>query len=151
MGAYPCSIADIPRFFEEVGFENVSVDFIAVTSAADSAHYDMSLREKIIKSNRQVALDAIVLAENYAPRVWSDAEVQQLRGLVEQRFAKRLNDLRTGRKVWDISPCTHSAGLLDLLKILNMVESIIYREWMALFDSGKTERKLSLRQCVNYC
>ncbi|CQR74553.1 hypothetical protein SpAn4DRAFT_1015 [Sporomusa ovata] len=103
VGAYPCSIADIPRFFEEVGFENISVDFIAVTSAADSAHYDMSLREKFIKSNRQVALDAIVLAENYAPRVWSDAEIQQLRGLVEQKFAKRLNDLRTGKKVWDIS------------------------------------------------
>ena len=75
VGANPCSVADIPRCFEEVGFENASVDFIAVTSAADSAHYDMSLREEFIESNRQVALDAIVLARNYAPGVWSDAEV----------------------------------------------------------------------------
>lgn len=31
-----------------------------------------------------------------------------------------------------------------------MVESIVYREWMALSDSGKTERQLSLRQYVSY-
>lgn len=101
--AYPCSVHDIPEFMEEAGFVDVSVDFIAFTFAPDSAQYNMSLREEFIEANRQVALDAVVLAQNYAPGVWSNEEVIYLKEMINQRFNKRISALHKGIKLWDIS------------------------------------------------
>lgn len=101
--AYPCSVTEIPHYMEETGFVNVSVDFIAVVSAPDDAHYDIVTREEFIESNRQVAVDAIVLAQNYAPEVWSENEVDRLRSLVNRRFDERVKALHEGKKVWDIA------------------------------------------------
>ena len=98
-----CSVADIPRYMEETGFVNVSVDFIAVTSAPDSVQYDIVTREEFIESSRLIALDAIVLAQNYAPGVWSENEVCRLRALVNRRFDERAKDLHEGKKLWDIA------------------------------------------------
>ena len=97
------SVADIPRYMEETGFVNVSVDFIAVTSAPDSVQYDIVTREEFIESSRLIALDAIVLAQNYAPGVWSENEVCRLRALVNRRFDERAKDLHEGKKLWDIA------------------------------------------------
>lgn len=101
--AYPCSVPDIPRYMEETGFVNVSVDFIAVASAPDSDQYDIVTREEFIESNRQVALDAILLAQYYAPGVWSKNEVDRLRALVNLRFDERIKALYEGKKIWDIA------------------------------------------------
>ena len=101
--AYPCSVTDIPRYMEDVGFINVSVDFIAVTAAPGSAQYNIAAREEFIETNRRVAQNAILLAKNYAPGIWSENEVNRLRELVNKRFDDRTMALREGRKIWDIA------------------------------------------------
>lgn len=103
VGVYGCSVSDIPRHMEEAGFINVCVDFIAVTSAPDSAQYDIYTREEFIEANRQIALDAIRKAQNYAPGVWSKSEVDRLHVLVNRRFDERIRVLHEGKKLWDIS------------------------------------------------
>lgn len=103
VAAYSCPVSDIPRYMEETGFINVSVDFIAVTSAPDSAQYDIATRVEFIESNRQVALDAIIMTQNYAPGVWSESEVNKLRRLVNHRFDERIKALHEGKKIWDIA------------------------------------------------
>lgn len=75
----------------------------AVTSAPDNARYDIVTRKEFIESNRQVALDAIALAQNYAPGVWSENEVDRLRTLVNCRFDERVKVLHEGKKIWDIA------------------------------------------------
>lgn len=101
--AYPCSVPGIPRYMEDVGFINVSVDFIAVTAAPDSAQYNIATREEFIETNRRIAQDAIVLVQNYAPGIWNESEIRRLRELVNQRFDDRIMALRDGRKIWDIA------------------------------------------------
>lgn len=101
--AYPCSVSDIPRYMEEAGFINVSVDFIAVIAAPDNAHYDIATREEFIESDRQGALDAIVLVQNYAQGVWSESEVPRIQSLVNDRYNERIKALHEGKKIWDIA------------------------------------------------
>lgn len=100
--AYPLTVSEIPRYMEEAGFVGVNVDFIAVPSVPDNAQAGLEFREELIESSRHTALDAILLARNYAPGIWSEGETDRLRKLVNQRFDERIKALHEGRKVWDI-------------------------------------------------
>lgn len=101
--AYPCSVRDIPRHMEKAGFQNVSVDFISVTTAPDNGQYDLQLRKEMIEENRQVSLDAVDVGQHCVPGAWSAQEVSRLQELINRRFDDRLKALQEGKRIWDIS------------------------------------------------
>lgn len=103
VGKHNLTVSDIPRHMEEAGFVDVNVDFIAVTSVPDNPHYSMAQRKEFIESNRQIALDGVILAQNYAPGAWNDEEVERLRTLINQRFDARIEKLLEAKNIWDIS------------------------------------------------
>ena len=87
----------------KTGFHDISIDFLAQTSVPDNAGIDHTLAKAMIEAGRQVALDAVALANAVAPAVLSNAELERLRWLINSRFDQRIRFLEAGQKVWDVS------------------------------------------------
>ena len=87
----------------EIGFHDISIHFLVLTSIPDNADVDPTLAKAMIEADRQVALDGIVLAQALAPKVLSDVEIERLKWLVNSRFNHRIQLYETGQKIWDVS------------------------------------------------
>jgi ubiquinone/menaquinone biosynthesis C-methylase UbiE len=92
--------AGLPRLFEEIGLTNVRVDALALPAVPDDARLTAEQRRRMIEADLRMALERIEMA---AQLLGSAHELDELRGLAEARFAKRLDAAERGEHVWDYS------------------------------------------------
>lgn len=103
VGSYSCQVRDVPRLFEDAGFKLVHAEFLAIPLIPDNAGSDPSLKKAILKTDRLVARDSILMAHRTHPGIWSDEEIRTLLHSVEHQFEQRMKALDRGISVWDIS------------------------------------------------
>jgi ubiquinone/menaquinone biosynthesis C-methylase UbiE len=94
--------ADLPRLFEEIGLKDVRVDALALPAVPDDARLTAALRRRMIEAELRMALERIEMAaELLGPA--HGIELDELRTLVEARFATRLDAAERGEHIWDYS------------------------------------------------
>lgn len=103
IAGYSISESELAGKMTETGFKDVAINFLVQKIIPDSSDVDSDTAIAIIETNRQIALDGIILANALAPGELSDAEIIRLRQLVNARFDKRRYLYEAGEKVWDIS------------------------------------------------
>lgn len=97
------SETDLAKRMTGTGFHGISINFLVQTSVPDNPDVGHTLAKAIIEGGRQVALDAVALAQTLAPNVLSDAEIERLKWLINSRLNERIRLHETGQKIWDVS------------------------------------------------
>ena len=104
IGSFEMKESDFPIALEKAGFKNVNVDFISlVPYAPDNANVSEELAIQQINANRISTLSSMRKALNIAPDSLSEAEIQRLTELINQRYDDRINIYLRGEKLWDIA------------------------------------------------
>lgn len=101
VGRHWPSPAGLPRLFEELGLTNVRVDALALPVVPDDARLTAEQRGAMIESDLRMALERIDMAARLV--ALHRKELDELRGLVNARFARRLEAARRDERVWDYS------------------------------------------------
>ncbi len=100
---YAINETELPKRMMEAGFHDISISFLVQTIIPDNADVDSTLAKAMIEAGRQIALDAVVLAQTSAPNVLSESEVTRLYQLINHRFDDRIRFYESGQKIWDVS------------------------------------------------
>jgi len=100
---YAINETELPQKMTAAGFQDISIHFLVITAIPDSADVNPVLAKTIIEGSRQIALDAVEIAQAIATGVLSDAEIERLKWLINTRFDQRIRLYETGQKIWDVS------------------------------------------------
>lgn len=100
---YAIHETELPKRMMDAGFHDVVLSFVVSPAIPDNADVHPSLAMAIIETGRQVALDAVVLAQTSVPCVLADTEIDRLKWLINARFDERIRIYETGEKLWDVS------------------------------------------------
>ena len=107
---YAINETELPKKMMETGFHNISIHFLVLTAIPDSADVNAVLAKTIIEGGRQIALDAVEIAQAITAGVLSDAEIERLKWLINTRFDQRIRLYETGQKIWDVSASVIMVG-----------------------------------------
>ena len=102
MGRYWPDPAVLPTLFEQAGLKNVRVDALALPVVPDDARLTERHRIEMIEADRRMTVERIEMAANLLGPAHG-GELDELRQLVEARFAKRLEAVFKGQRAWDYS------------------------------------------------
>jgi ubiquinone/menaquinone biosynthesis C-methylase UbiE len=92
----------LPRLFDELGFQDVQVDAIALPVVADDSRNTMEQKIKIIEEAYKISyLEAIDMGKALLPEPLPEEYPEELRSLVEARYSDRKKQLEDGKKLWD--------------------------------------------------
>jgi len=94
--------AVLPTLFEQTGLKNVRVDALALPVVPDDARLTERQRVQMIEADRRMAVERIEMAAQLLGSAHG-GELDELRQLVEARFARRLKASFKGQRVWDYS------------------------------------------------
>lgn len=100
---YSVDETQLARQMMETSFKDISIRYLVETIIPDNSDVDFALGKAMIEADRQVALDAVVLAQALAPKILSETEVKHLYQLINHRFDTRIRFYESGKKVWDVS------------------------------------------------
>lgn len=101
VGAYSPDPAVLPRVFQELGFQDVQVDALALPTVPDDSRVGERERRAMIESFRREALDFLEMGQSLPPGPLSPDRFRELRDLVSARFDARLALADRGACVWD--------------------------------------------------
>lgn len=97
-------IKEYPKYLQNAGFIKVNVDTISTIPYAPDNHNvsdDMAIKQ--INENRLSELSSIQKAYLMAPNVLSNNEYEILTNLINKRYDKRLEQYKSGEKLWDFA------------------------------------------------
>jgi len=104
IGAYEMDEHEYPVQLEKAGFRNVNVDvfsFIDYAPDNDSVPDEMAIEQ--INCHRLLNLSSLQKALNISPNALTEAEKEALIGMINARYDKRIEQYKSGEKLWDFS------------------------------------------------
>lgn len=99
--AYPQDEAELPLHMEKYGFRNVTTEYITVNLTPDNPIYSKEMAYAMINANRQGDLDRADSLLHIATGMITEAEVEELKRLVNAKYDKRIALYDEGIKQWD--------------------------------------------------
>lgn len=97
-------IKEYPKYLQNAGFTKVNVDTIStVPYAPDNHNVSDDMAVKQINANRLSELSSIQKAYLMAPNALSNNEYETLTSLFNKRYDKRLEQYKSGEKLWDFT------------------------------------------------
>ena len=107
IGAYEMDEHDFPKLLEKSGFKDVNVDFItSVYYAPDNASVSDEAALTQINMYRIHSIASAEKAFRIVPDSLNDSEKKELLKLINARFDKRVEQYKSGEKLWDFSTST---------------------------------------------
>lgn len=101
--AYPLNEAELPLAMELYGFKNVTTDYITINLTPDNPIYSKQMAYDMINANRKTALDWAESMLAIASDVVTVDEVNELKGIINKKYDKRIELYDKGIKQWDTS------------------------------------------------
>ncbi len=102
--AYNFTEQEIVREFERAGFQSIEVAFIALNwYSPDNADTDYETGKIQIECKRLHALENIKKALRLNANALSEAEQNEIRGIINQKYDERLGQLKANEKIWDFT------------------------------------------------
>lgn len=104
IGFYEMKESEFPIALAKAGFDKINADFFAFVSyAPDNENVSREQAIQQINTNRIHALTSMRKALNISPNSLTEAEVQRLNELINQRYDERISIYLSGKKLWDIA------------------------------------------------
>ena len=101
VGRYSMSESELPSAMEQYGFCQISTDYLTINLTPDNPEYSQELACAMINANRQTNIDAVTSLMHIAPGVVDNAELSELKKLVNAKYDKRIAFYHEGIKQWD--------------------------------------------------
>ena len=98
---YPLSESELPAVMESYGFCDITTGYVALDLTPDDPKYSPEFAKRIINSGLICETESVETLRNSYPGRFSDAEIRELVGHIEQRYKSRLNKYERGEKLWD--------------------------------------------------
>ncbi len=105
VGAYRRSEKELPAEMERHGFKNISVEYIITHFTPDSHDCDEKTAIDIIESERATQLNPVNYLKNTVPHLITDTQLKTLAEIINQKFDKRIQLYKSGKKQWDTYAC----------------------------------------------
>lgn len=99
--AYPQSEMEIPLCMEKYGFRDVTTEYVTINLTPDNPIYSREMAHAMINANRQGSLDSADGLLQIAAEVVTEAEIEELKRLINAKYDKRLELYNQGIKQWD--------------------------------------------------
>lgn len=107
VGAYEIGEHEFPAELEKAGFRDVNIDIFSFSEyAPDNASVPDELAIRQINCRRIHSLASVQKALNLSPRALTESERDRLVNLINERYDKRIEQYRSGVKLWDFSTTT---------------------------------------------
>lgn len=103
VGQYAMNENELPAAMEKYGFQQISTEYVISNLTPDNPQNSKELAYSMINAHRQTALDAVNSIPHTAPGVVSDAELDQLKTRINEKYDKRIALYDAGVKQWDTS------------------------------------------------
>lgn len=103
VGKYWPDDVTLPKLFEEVGFKNIYVDAIAIPISVDDSRNSIDEKKAIIQDERLQLLESIEMGIKLRNDALTSKEIDELRGLANERFNRRIKLIQDDIKLWDCS------------------------------------------------
>lgn len=98
--------AQLPLVFEEVGLREIQINALNMFYAIDDARNSLEKKVEIIEADRQNDLEVVEIAFNHMENHKHDKIKQELVGLINNRYDRRINSIQRGEKPWDFKIST---------------------------------------------
>lgn len=99
--AYPQSEMEMPMCMEQYGFKDVTTDYITINLTPDNPSCPKEMAYAMINANRRCAVDNAASLAHIGDGVVSDAEVEELKRIVNAKYDRRIALYDSGIKQWD--------------------------------------------------
>jgi ubiquinone/menaquinone biosynthesis C-methylase UbiE len=107
IGSYELTEHDFPKVLEKSGFNDINVDFITIVDyAPDNASVSDETALAQINTHRLHVIASLEKALRIAPDGLYETEKRELLRLINARFDKRIEQYKSGEKIWDFSTST---------------------------------------------
>ncbi|MDE6363854.1 MAG: class I SAM-dependent methyltransferase, partial [Lachnospiraceae bacterium] len=103
VGQYAMNESELPAAMEKYGFQQISTEYVLSNLTPDNPQNSKELAYSMINAHRQTTLDAVNTIPHTAPGVVSDAELNQLKTRINEKYDKRIALYNEGVKQWDTS------------------------------------------------
>lgn len=103
---YQLKPIELPLLFEELGFHHIKIDALAIPTCVDDCRNNQQDRIAIIESERAMELEALEIGIRQVPYKLPKEDIEELRSLIENRFAKRIDMIEKGKTIWDFTVVT---------------------------------------------
>lgn len=112
VGKYFDNPQNILRLFEKVGFKEIHLDTLNYVSCTDDARNSYKRKRLIIESEHESILQFINMSIGAKESILTVKEKDELMGLINERYVKRINMLDENKRLWDfnISPMIIISG-----------------------------------------
>jgi len=100
---YPMSEAELPAAMEIHGFRNVKTGFVTVDLTPDNPSVSPAMARAMIEAQRSNDLEAIASVGNTISEHVTEAELAEMKRLVNTKYDLRLAQYHRGEKQWDTS------------------------------------------------
>lgn len=101
VGRYSMSESELPSAMEQYGFRQVSTDYLTINLTPDNPENSPELACAMINAHRQTNIDAVNSWMHIAPGVVNQAELSEMKKLVNAKYDKRIAFYHEGIKQWD--------------------------------------------------
>lgn len=101
VGKYWPDSVSLLKLFEEIGFKNVQVDAIAVPVAIDDSRNSYEEKVAIVEAQKQQLFESVEIRLNIDGNKLTNEEAGELRRLIANRFAQRIDLIKEGTNIWD--------------------------------------------------
>ena len=98
---YGMNEAEYPLTMQKYGFRDVSVSYLAIDLTPDDPKYSREDAHAMIEAGRQVALNPVGILENKKADFIPDAEIAEMKRLINEKYNRRLELYDAGTKQWD--------------------------------------------------
>ena len=88
--SYPRSEMELPLCMEQYGFRNVTTEYVTINLTPDNPIYSKEMAYAMINANRQGNLDSADGLLHIAAEVVTEAEIGELKRLINAKYDKRL-------------------------------------------------------------
>lgn len=103
IGKYWPDLVGLPRLFEELGFNNIQIDAIAIPMVIDDSRNSNSEKVAIVESEKEQLFESINMMACLRKNRLSDNELIELKELIAERTNQRLKFIKEGKSIWDYS------------------------------------------------
>lgn len=98
---YPMSEAEYPACMEKYGFREVSTQYVTINLTPDNPDYSRETALAMFEANHKGSLDGVDALAYIAPDLVTADERQELKRLIDVKYARRIELYDAGIKQWD--------------------------------------------------
>lgn len=99
--AYPQTEMEMPLCMEKYGFRDITTDYITINLTPDNPIYPKKMAYAMINANRKCAIDNAKSLAQVGEGVVSAREIEELIGIINAKYDKRIELYDNGIKRWD--------------------------------------------------